>query len=109
MDPTKHTSSPESVARHTSTPSRVLRLAPMESASASTPAPPSGQWPAGSQLHTVMVRVVVLESGGAPLSASTTGRRYWVRSLRVKELRRATMLAVLSGDRWGGGAVREGV
>lgn len=58
--------------------------------------PPVGQWPAGWQLHTLMVRVLVLERAGEPLSVTTTGRRYWVRSLRVKVLLRATMPAVLS-------------
>lgn len=65
--------------------------------------PPVGQWPGGWQLHTLMVSVVVLDRAGDPLSATTTGRRYWVRSRRLKELLRATMLAVLSGIRRGGG------
>lgn len=66
----------------------------MERARALTP--PVGQWPAGWQLHTLMVKVLVLERAGEPLSVTTTGRRYWVRSLRVKVLLRATMPAVLS-------------
>jgi hypothetical protein len=43
-----------------------------------------------------MVRVLVLERAGEPLSATTMGSRYWARSLRVNELRRARMLALLS-------------
>lgn len=82
------------VARQTSRPSSVCRLTPIVRASAWTP--PLGQWPAGSQLHTLMVNVLVLVSAGEPLSATTTGRRYWVRSFRVKVLLRATMPAVLS-------------
>lgn len=38
----------------------------------------------------------MLERAGEPLSVTTTGRRYWVRSLRVKVLLRAMMPAVLS-------------
>lgn len=70
---------------------------PMDRDKASTP--PLGQWPAGWQLHTLMVRVPVLERGGAPLSVTTTGSRYWLRSLRVKVLLRAMMPAVLSAER----------
>lgn len=67
---------------------------PIDRAKASTP--PVGQCPAGWQLHTLMVRVLVLERAGEPLSFITTGKRYSVRSFRVKLLLRATMLAVLS-------------
>lgn len=84
-----------SVSRQTASPKRVCRLTPMDRAWALTPL--LGQWPAGWQLHTLMVRVLVLERAGDPLSISTTGRRYWVRSRRLKELLRAMMLAVLSG------------
>lgn len=91
------TNSPESRTRQTSRPTRVCRLMPMDRDKASTP--PLGQWPAGWQLHTLMVRVLVLERGGAPLSVTTTGSRYWLRSLRVKVLLRAMMPAVLSTER----------
>lgn len=90
------TNSPESRTRQTSRPTRVCRLMPMSRGKASTP--PLGQWPAGWQLHTLMVRVLVLERGGAPLSVTTTGSRYWLRSLRVKVLLRAMMPAVLSAE-----------
>lgn len=88
---------PASVTRQTIMPNNVCRLTPMERERASTP--PVGQWPAGWQLHTLMVNVLVLERAGAPLSVITTGRRYWLRSLRVKVLLRALMLAVLSKRR----------
>ena len=86
--------SPVSVARQTSRPRVVCRLTPMERARASTP--PDGQLPPAWQLHTVTVRVLVLERAGEPLSATTTGSWYWARSRRVNELRRARILAVLS-------------
>lgn len=94
--------SPVSTSRQTASPSRVCKLTPMDKARALIP--PVGQWPGGWQLHTLMVSVVVLDRAGDPLSATTTGRRYWVRSRRLKELLRATMLAVLSGIRRGGGS-----
>lgn len=90
-----------SVSRHTATPRRVCRLTPMDRARALTP--PLGQWPAGWQLHTLMVSVLVLERGGDPPSITTTARRYWVRSWRLKELLRAMMLAVLSAESRGQG------
>lgn len=93
QDKTEH-ALPVSVTRQTRSPNKVCRLTPMDRARASTP--PEGQWPAGWQLHTLTVRVLVLERAGEPLSVTTTGRRYWVRSLRVKVLLRATMPAVLS-------------
>lgn len=89
-----------SVSRQTASPSRVCRLAPMGRARALTP--PLGQWPAGWQRHTLMVSVLVLDKAGDPLSVTTTGRRYWVWSRRVKELLRATTPAVLSGKSEGG-------
>lgn len=89
-----HAGLPVSVNRQTANPNKVCRLTPIDMAKASTP--PVGQWPAGWQLHTLTVKVLVLERAGEPLSVTTTGRRYWVRSLRVKVLRRATMPAVLS-------------
>lgn len=89
-----HACLPVSVTRQTRSPSKVCRLTPIDMARASTP--PVGQWPAGWQLHTLMVKVLVLERAGEPLSVTTTGKRYWVRSLRVKVLLRATMPAVLS-------------
>ena len=82
------------VTRQTRSPNKVCRLTPIDRARASTP--PVGQWPAGWQLHTLMVRVLVLESAGEPLSVTTTGSRYCVRSLRVNVLLRATTPAVLS-------------
>lgn len=94
---------PVSVSRQTPSPKRVCRLTPMDRARARTP--PLGQCPAGWQLHTLMVSVLVLERAGEPLSVTTTGRRYWVRSRRLKELLRAMMLAVLSGKSQGGRGV----
>lgn len=85
---------PASVTRQTASPIKVCWLTPIERTRAFTP--PVGQWPAGWQLHTLMVKVLVLERAGEPLSVTTTGRRYSVRSLRVKVLLRAMMLAVLS-------------
>lgn len=85
---------PVNVTRQSRIPNKVCRLTPMDRARASTP--PLGQWPAGWQLHTLMVKVLVLERAGEPLSATTTGKRYWVRSFRVKVLLRATIPAVLS-------------
>lgn len=85
-----------SVSRQTESPNRVCRLTPMDRARALTP--PLGQWPAGWQRHTLMVSVLVLVRAGVPLSVTTTGRRYWVRSRRLKELLRVMMLAVLSGN-----------
>lgn len=85
---------PASVTRQTASPIMVCWLTPIERTRAFTP--PVGQWPAGWQLHTLMVKVLVLERAGEPLSVTTTGRRYSVRSLRVKVLLRAMMLAVLS-------------
>lgn len=85
---------PVSVTRQTRSPNNVCRLTPIDRDRASTP--PVGQWPAGWQLHTLIVKVLVLERAGEPLSVITTGRRYRVRSLRVKVLLRAMMLAVLS-------------
>lgn len=90
-----------SVSRLTASPNRVCKLTPMDMARASTP--PVGQCPAGWQLHTLMVSVLVLERAGDPLSVTTTGRRYRVWSRRVKELLRATMPAVLSEKSAGGG------
>lgn len=58
--------------------------------------PPLGQWPAGWQLHTLMLSVLVLDRAGVPLSLTTTGSRNWLWSRRRKELLRAMMLAVLS-------------
>lgn len=89
-----HSHLPVRVIRQTKIPIKVCMLTP-ERARASTPA--VGQWPAGRQLQTPMVNVVVLERAGVPLSVTTTGSRYWVWSLRVKVLLRATMPAVLSG------------
>lgn len=96
--------SPVSVSRQTASASRVWKLTPVDTARARTP--PRGQCPAGRQLHTLMVSVVVLDRAGEPLSATTTGRTYWVRSRRLKELRRATMPAVLSEIRRRGGHIR---
>lgn len=97
-----------SVSRQTASPSRVCKLTPMDTARALTP--PVGQCPAGWQLHTLMVSVLVLDRAGDPLSATTTARRYWVRSRRLKELLRATMPAVLSEIRrrgeGGGGQIQ---
>lgn len=89
-----------SVSRQTESPNRVCKLTPMDMARAVTP--PVGQCPPGWQLHTLMVSVLVLDRAGDPLSVTTTGRRYWVRSRRLKELLRATMPAVLSEIRRGG-------
>lgn len=61
------------MTRQTRSPNKVRMLTPMDRARASTP--PVGQCPAGWQLHTLMVSVLVLESGGEPLSVTTTGRR----------------------------------
>ena len=72
MDCVTHNSSPMSMMRHTDRPSRVCVLRPIERASASTP--PDGQCPAGWQAHTLMVRVLVLDRAGEPLSIMTTGR-----------------------------------
>ena len=66
----------------------------MERANASTP--PDGQCPPGWQVHTLMVRVLVLDMAGDPLSVTTTGRTYWVWSFLEKVLRRAKIPAVLS-------------
>lgn len=85
-----------SVSRQMTSTKRVCRLTPMGRARALTP--PLGQWPAAWQLHTLMVSVLVLERAGDPPSITTTGRRYWVRSRRLKELLRAMMLAVLSAE-----------
>lgn len=74
---------------------RLCRLTPMDRALT----PPLGQCPAGWQVHTLMVSVLVLERAGVPPSVSTTGSRYWLRSWRLKELLRAMTLAVLSGGR----------
>lgn len=66
----------------------------MDRARASTP--PVEQCPADRQLLTLMVRVLVLERAGEPLSTITTGSMYWVLSLRVNNLCHARMLALLS-------------
>lgn len=89
-----HARLPVSVTRQTRSPNSVCRLTPIDRVRTFTP--PVGQSSAGWQLHTLMVKVLVLERAGEPLSVTTTGRRYWVRSLRVKVLLRATMPAVLS-------------
>lgn len=94
---------PDSKTRQTTRPNKVCRLTPINRAWASTP--PVGQWPVGWQLHTLMVRVLVLERAGEPLSVTTTGSRYWVRSLRVKVLLRAMMPAVLSKSKVKRGAL----
>lgn len=57
---------------------------------------PVEQCPAGRQLHTLMVRLLVLEMAGEPLSTNTTGSMYWVLSLWVNNLCHARMLALLS-------------
>ena len=62
------------MTRQTTSPIKVCRLTPMDRARALTP--PVGQWPSGWQLHTLMVKVLVLERAGEPLSVTTTGRRY---------------------------------
>lgn len=71
-----HALSPVRTTRQIRSPNKVCRLTPMERARALTPA--EGQWPAGWQLHTLTVKVLVLDRAGEPLSVTTTGRRYWV-------------------------------